>query len=100
MTEDPLPKEFLEGSAVEALHVPVPDYNAPTLDQVELFIQKVKATHEAQKGVAVHCKVAKDVLELYSLVGWLPMENLRMRLFKQYDHSALDPLASNLMSPK
>lgn len=56
LTEDTLPQELFSGLSVENLHLPVPDFTAPTLLQVEQFIQKTKQVNEANLGVAVHCK--------------------------------------------
>lgn len=56
LTQDPLPGNFFAGTGVQSLHLPVPDMGAPSIAQVDEFVEKAKAVHTAGKGVAVHCR--------------------------------------------
>lgn len=54
LTEYPLDRRSVEAYGFEYLHLPVPDYHAPTLDQVWRFLRFA----EGQRGngaVVVHC---------------------------------------------
>src|SRR3990172_2335792 len=54
MTERPLDERFVGGFGIRYLHLPVPDYCAPTIQQIEEFVAFLD--HGDHGGaVAVHC---------------------------------------------
>ncbi|MBM4049232.1 MAG: protein phosphatase [Planctomycetes bacterium] len=55
LTETALRKSLVEEFGFEYLHVPVNDFTAPSLEQVEKFVAFVKRMRDAKKKVAVHC---------------------------------------------
>src|SRR5262245_21049383 len=55
LTEDPLRRDWLSDASLLALHVPVIDMEAPTLEQVQQILSAVKKAQEHKMGVAVHC---------------------------------------------
>jgi len=55
LTESPLPKAFIEEFGFEYHHVPVRDFTAPTLKQVDQLVRFITKTRERGKVVAVHC---------------------------------------------
>jgi atypical dual specificity phosphatase len=55
LTEDPLRRDWVADASLLALHVPVNDMEAPTLEQIETCVSAIRRAHERQMGVAVHC---------------------------------------------
>jgi atypical dual specificity phosphatase len=56
LTEIPLETSVLDKSGLMYLHVPVDDFTAPSIEQIELcmeFIQRM--TQEEKRSVATHC---------------------------------------------
>ena len=55
LTEEPLPGEFLRKVGILAEHIPVVDFMAPTLKQVEQALGKIHFYLGKNMPVAVHC---------------------------------------------
>jgi atypical dual specificity phosphatase len=55
LTEDPLPRHWVNDAGVMAVHVPVPDMDAPTERQLDHIVAAVRRATESGLGVAVHC---------------------------------------------
>jgi atypical dual specificity phosphatase len=55
LTEDPLPRHWVNDAGVMALHVPVPDMEPPTERQLDHIVAAVQRATESGLGVAVHC---------------------------------------------
>lgn len=55
LTEFPLPEESLKGFELNYLHLPIADFNAPTIEQVENFIDYVNECNSKNQAVVVHC---------------------------------------------
>jgi len=55
LTEEPLPKEFLRKVGILAEHIPVVDFMAPTLKQVEQALALIHFYIGRNMPVAVHC---------------------------------------------
>jgi len=53
--EQPLDEERLAAHSLEALHIPVRDFEAPSLQQINGIVAFVERRLAAGKGVAVHC---------------------------------------------
>ena len=56
LTADVPGAEQLQAYGIESLHIPIPDYHAPTMEQLDLFVSEVKARATADERVGVHCK--------------------------------------------
>jgi atypical dual specificity phosphatase len=55
LTEDPLPRHWVADASLLALHVPIPDMEAPTPEQIETCVSAIRRAHERHMGVAIHC---------------------------------------------
>lgn len=55
LTEDALPATELTSQGLDALHIPVEDYTAPTQKQMVRFVHQVRSSMEAGRPVATHC---------------------------------------------
>jgi atypical dual specificity phosphatase len=55
LTEDPLPKEWLEGLEVKSGHVPMKDHEPPSVDSIEQGVRFIQAEEQSGRAVAVHC---------------------------------------------
>ena len=55
LTEEPLPGEILRKVGILTEHIPVVDFTAPTLKQVEQAIMMIHFYMERNMPVAVHC---------------------------------------------
>ncbi|MAG36343.1 MAG: hypothetical protein CL878_08875 [Dehalococcoidia bacterium] len=53
--ERPIDQEKLDGLGLAALHSPVQDFAAPSLEQIEEAVAFVESKLAAGDGVAVHC---------------------------------------------
>ena len=54
-TERPLPEAGRASSSLEFVHIPIDDFDIPTLDQVRQFCAWADARIAEEKPVAVHC---------------------------------------------
>jgi atypical dual specificity phosphatase len=54
LTESPLDANTVRGFGLRYLHLPMPDYCAPTLPQIEAFLVFINAC-DGRGAVAVHC---------------------------------------------
>ncbi len=59
LTEEPLPQGPLAVHEIEAVHIPVEDYTAPTPEQMMGFVHTVAQAMAAARPVAVHCHAGK-----------------------------------------
>ena len=55
LTEDVLDSSLLAEHEIESLHLPVPDFHAPTLEQQIEFVEKASQTLSDGGRVGVHC---------------------------------------------
>jgi len=55
LTEDALPPELLAAHDLQAEHLPIPDFHAPTIPQVEQAIAIIERFRAENRPVAVHC---------------------------------------------
>ena len=55
LTEKPLPATWLDAAGLAALHLPVPDFTAPTVEQLAQAAAAIDASLADGKPVAVHC---------------------------------------------
>jgi atypical dual specificity phosphatase len=53
LTEEPLADELADH--FHYAHIPVPDFHAPSLDQIKFFVETVRDWIRRDMGVAVHC---------------------------------------------
>ena len=54
-TERPLPEAARAGSKIEFVHIPIDDFDVPTIAQVKEFCAWADARIAEEKPVAVHC---------------------------------------------
>jgi atypical dual specificity phosphatase len=59
LTEDALPAEDLGLHGIEAVHIPVVDYTAPTQDQLLEFVRVAGEAMHDGRPVATHCFAGK-----------------------------------------
>ncbi|MFL5339867.1 MAG: dual specificity protein phosphatase family protein [Gemmataceae bacterium] len=55
LSEDPLRRDWLSDANLLALHVPITDMDAPTLEQLREITSAIRKARERQMSVAVHC---------------------------------------------
>ncbi len=55
LTEDPLRRDWLSDAGLLALHIPVEDMAAPSVEQIQETLSAIGKAHERNMGVAVHC---------------------------------------------
>lgn len=55
LTMEPLATSLLQRKKIEYLHLPVPDFTAPKLPQIESFVAFVRQQNKNQRAVVVHC---------------------------------------------
>lgn len=59
LTEDPLPKRWINDAGMMAVHIPIPDFEAPSPRQLELAIDSISKALKGHMGIAVHCQAGK-----------------------------------------
>lgn len=55
LTEEPLPREWLEEAGIRYHHEPIPDHSAPSPEKVERIVGKILAEIREGRKVLVHC---------------------------------------------
>ena len=55
LTEDPVPRSWINEAGLMVVNVPVPDMEAPTARQIEHVLQTIAKANGSGMGVAVHC---------------------------------------------
>lgn len=55
LTEDPLPRAWVNEAGLMAVSVPVQDFDAPTDRQLDHLMETILKAHGSGMGVAVHC---------------------------------------------
>jgi atypical dual specificity phosphatase len=76
LTEDPLPRAWVNDEGLLAVHVPVPDMEPPADRQLEHLVETIRRANASGMGVAVHCGAGfgrtGTVLAAYFVAGGLP----------------------------
>lgn len=79
LTESPISKADINESGLLSVHEPIPDWHAPTFDQLERCIGVIRSAHEKQMAVAVHCAAGigrtGTILTAYLISKGLPFED-------------------------
>ncbi|HJZ89363.1 MAG TPA: dual specificity protein phosphatase 23 [Gemmataceae bacterium] len=55
LTEDPLPRTWIDGAGLMGVHVPIPDMDVPTVEQIEQVMSVIDKAKSSNMGVAIHC---------------------------------------------
>ena len=55
LTEQPADPVVLAAHGIDALHIPVKDFTAPTLEQMNIFVNAVKTRNADEQAVGIHC---------------------------------------------
>ena len=55
LSESPLRRDWLSEASLMALHVPVPDMEPPTLEQVRQVLSAITKAHQRNMAVSIHC---------------------------------------------
>jgi len=55
LTEDPLPRHWVNEAGILAVHLPVRDMSAPSLEVLEAAVETIANAKESGMAVAVHC---------------------------------------------
>lgn len=55
LTETPPPRADLDEAGLLGMHVPVVDFHAPSLEQIEQCISAIAKAREQKLGVGIHC---------------------------------------------
>lgn len=73
LTEDPLPRSWLNDAGLLAVSVPVPDMSPPSERQLDHILATVKKANASGMGVALHCAAGfgrtGTVLAAYFVAG-------------------------------
>ncbi|HEX3150221.1 MAG TPA: dual specificity protein phosphatase 23 [Gemmataceae bacterium] len=59
LTEEPLPRTWVDGAGLLSVHVPVPDMDVPTTEQIDQVMSVIDKAKAGGMGVAVHCLAGK-----------------------------------------
>jgi atypical dual specificity phosphatase len=59
LTEEPLPRSWIDGAGLMSVHVPVADMDSPTLEQIEQVLGVIDKAKSSNMGVAVHCMAGR-----------------------------------------
>jgi atypical dual specificity phosphatase len=55
LTEEPLPRNWIDSAGLMSVHVPVPDMDAPTPEQIDKCMSIIDKARTSNMGVVVHC---------------------------------------------
>jgi atypical dual specificity phosphatase len=59
LTEESLPRSWVDAAGLLSVHVPIADMDVPAVDQVEQVMSVIDKAKAAGMGVAVHCLAGK-----------------------------------------
>ena len=59
LTEDPLPRRYVNDAGMMAIHIPIVDLEAPTAEQLQLAVETIARAGQSGMAVAVHCAAGK-----------------------------------------
>jgi atypical dual specificity phosphatase len=59
LTEDCLPRSWIDSAGLMSVHVPVPDMDIPSVEQLENVISVIDKAKASGMGVAIHCLAGK-----------------------------------------
>src|SRR5215207_5136313 len=55
LTEEPLPRTWVDAAGLMSVHIPIPDMDVPAEDQLEQVMTVVDKAKAGNMGVAIHC---------------------------------------------
>lgn len=55
LTEDPLPRRFIDQAGLMSVHIPIGDMMPPTQEQIEQCVAVIEKARGSKMGVNVHC---------------------------------------------
>ena len=56
LTEDPAPRRWVNEAGLFAIHVPIEDFHAPSIEQIETVLASVEKAQARKMGVVIHCQ--------------------------------------------
>jgi atypical dual specificity phosphatase len=59
LSEEPLPRRWIDEAGLMLVHVPVEDFDAPTLEQFDKCLSVIDQAQRTGMGVLVHCLAGK-----------------------------------------
>ena len=59
LTEEPLPRHWINEAGLMSLHLPVPDMSPPTLAQLSKCSETIEEAKRTGMGVAIHCAAGR-----------------------------------------
>lgn len=55
LTEEPLPRTWVDGAGLMSVHIPIPDMDVPAEEQLEQVMAVIDKARTGGMGVAIHC---------------------------------------------
>jgi atypical dual specificity phosphatase len=55
LTEEQLPRSWVDAAGLMSVHVPIPDMDVPTADQLEQVLAVIDKAQASGMGAAIHC---------------------------------------------
>ncbi|MGL4423999.1 MAG: dual specificity protein phosphatase 23 [Gemmataceae bacterium] len=59
LTESPPPRQAINEAGLLSIHVPIPDMNPPSEQQLNQIIAAIRKANATEMGVAVHCAAGR-----------------------------------------
>src|SRR5256885_16993727 len=59
LTEEPLPRTLIDAAGLMSVHVPLPDMDIPSVEQIERVLSVIDKAKASDMGVAIHCLAGK-----------------------------------------
>jgi len=79
LTEQPLSKSDINESGIFAIHEPIPDWQAPSIEQLERCLGVIRMANEKKFAVAVHCAAGigrtGTILAAYLISKGIPFDD-------------------------
>ena len=55
LTEEPLPRTWIDSAGLMSVHIPIPDMDVPAEEQLEEVMSVIEKAQTSGMGVAIHC---------------------------------------------
>lgn len=95
LTEDPLPRTWINQSGLLSVHEPIADFEAPPPEQLDRCVEAIRKALDSRLRVAVHCRAGigrtGTILAAYLVASGMPARDAIQKVRSQRRGSVETP---------